>query len=113
MKCSDMRHAIATRPRISGVSRPQTGQSPRTSEKPQVSPSTVIVGMTRGQYTFHSKSMRWTCVEINQCVGCTRQFFTKSCLGDGVAALVPSSGEESASPSHRAGVASMAWRTTL
>ena len=42
-----------------------------------------------------------------------RQFFTKSCLGDGVAALVPSSGEESASPSHRAGVASMAWRTTL
>ena len=23
------------------------------------------------------------CVEINQCVGCTRQFFTKSFLGDG------------------------------
>ena len=49
MKCSDMRHAIATNPRISGVSRPQTGQSPLINEKPQVSPSTVIVGMTRGQ----------------------------------------------------------------
>ena len=36
-----------------------------------------------------------------------------SFLSDGVAALVPSSGEESASPRHRAGVASMAWRTTM
>ena len=35
-----------------------------------------------------------TCVEINQCVGCTRRFFTKSFLGDDVAALAPSSGEE-------------------
>ena len=52
------------------------------------------------------------CVEINQCVGCTRQFFTKSFLGDDVAALAPSSSEEPASPRHRAGVASMAWRTT-
>ena len=52
------------------------------------------------------------CVENNQCVGCTRQFFTKSCLGDDVAALVPSSGEEPTSPRHRAGVASMAWRST-
>ena len=52
------------------------------------------------------------CVEINQCVGCTRQFFTKSFLGDDVAVLAPSSGEEPASPRHRAGVASMAWRTT-
>ena len=52
------------------------------------------------------------CVEINQCVGCTRQFFTKSFLDDGVAALAPSSGEEPASPRHRAGVASMAWRST-
>ena len=34
-----------------------------------------------------------TCVEINQCVGC-------------------SSGEEPASPRHRAGVALMAWRST-
>ena len=27
------------------------------------------------------------CVEINRCVGCTRQFFTKSFLGDDVAVL--------------------------
>ena len=40
------------------------------------------------------------CVEINQCVGCW------------LAALVPSSGEEPTSPRHRAGVASMAWRST-
>jgi hypothetical protein len=52
------------------------------------------------------------CVEINQCVGCTRQFFTKSFLGDDVAALARSSGEEPASPRHRSGIASMAWRTT-
>ena len=52
------------------------------------------------------------CVEINQCVGCTRQFFTKSFLGDDVAALAPSSGEEPTSPRRRAGVASMAWRVT-
>jgi len=52
------------------------------------------------------------CVEINQRVGCTGQFFTKSFLGDDTAVLAPSSGEEPASPRHRAGVASMAWRTT-
>ena len=33
-------------------------------------------------------------------------------LGDDVAVLAPSSGEEPASPRHRAGVASMAWRST-
>ena len=48
----------------------------------------------------------------NQCIGCTRRFFTKSCLGDGVAVLAPSSGDEPASPRHRAGVASMASRST-
>ena len=52
------------------------------------------------------------CVEINQCVGCTRQFFTKSFRSDDAAVLAPSSGEEPASPRHRAGVASMAWRST-
>ena len=53
----------------------------------------------------------FTCVEINQCVG-ARQFFTQSFLGDDAAVLALSSGEEPASPRHRAGVASMAWRTT-
>ena len=47
------------------------------------------------------------CVETNQCVGCTKSF-----LGDDAAVLARSSGEEPASPRHRAGVASMAWRTT-
>ena len=41
-----------------------------------------------------------------------RQFFTKSFLGDDMADLARSSGEEPASPRHRAGVASMAWRST-
>ena len=40
------------------------------------------------------------------------QFFTKPFLGDGAAVLAPSSGEEPASPRHRAGVASMACRST-
>ena len=52
------------------------------------------------------------CVEINQCVECTRQFFSKSFLGNDAAVLARSSGEESAPPRHRAGVASMAWRWT-
>ncbi len=52
------------------------------------------------------------CVEINQCFRCTRQFFTKSCLGDDAAVLAPSSGKEPASPRHRACVASMALRRT-
>ena len=47
------------------------------------------------------------CVETNQCVGCTKSF-----LGDDAAVLARSSGEEPASPRRRAGVASMAWRTT-
>ena len=46
------------------------------------------------------------CAEINQCVGCTKSF-----LGDDAPVLAPSSGEGPASPRHRAGVASMAWRT--
>ena len=52
------------------------------------------------------------CVEINQCVGCTRQYFTKSFCGDDAAVLAQSSSEEPASPRHRAGVASMTWRSS-
>ncbi len=44
-------------------------------------------------------------VKINQCVGCTRQFFTKSFLGDDAAVLARSSGGEPSPPRHRAGVA--------
>ena len=49
-----------------------------------------------------------SCVEINQCVGCTRKFFTKSFPGDDTAVLAPSDGDESTLPRHRAGVASNA-----
>ena len=48
------------------------------------------------------------CVEIKQCVGCTREFFTKSFLGDDSAILARSSCEERAPLRYRAGVASMA-----
>ena len=36
-----------------------------------------------------SRPARSTCVEFNQCVGCTRQFFTKSFLGDDAAENAP------------------------
>ena len=52
------------------------------------------------------------CVKSNQCVGCTRQFFTKSFLGDDAAVRAWSSGEKRAPPCYRAGIASMAWRST-
>ena len=52
------------------------------------------------------------CVEINRCVGCTQQFFTKSILGDDAAVPAPSGGEEPAPSRYRAGAASMTWRVT-
>ena len=54
----------------------------------------------------------WLSVWKSTSVSGARQFFTKSFLGDDAAVLAPSSGEEPASPRHRAGVASMAWRST-
>ena len=36
---------------------------------------------------YVNDSLTSTCVEINQCVGCTRQVFTKSFLGDDAAVL--------------------------
>ena len=89
----------------------------------------ALSGWNKDKQPTTPKGMRWVrkaaeecrplpklevviCVDINQCVGCTRQFFTKSFLGDNVAMLVPSSGEEPTPPRHRADVASMAWRST-
>ncbi len=46
---------------------------------PDVASTTVIPGLSSPR--FSASSMIATCVEINQCVGCTRKFFTKSCLG--------------------------------
>ena len=72
----------------------------------------ISSGGFRTWRTFQALNMVLVCVEINQCVGCTRQFFTKSFLGDDAAVLARSSGEEFTPPRRRAGVASMAWRTT-
>ena len=55
----------------------------------------------------------WQCIPAWKSTSVSgAQFFTKSFHGDDAAVLAPSSGEEPASPRHRAGVASMAWRTT-
>ena len=70
-----------------------------------------VLGHVKTIATIGFSVVVFGCVEINQCVGCTRQFFTKSFLGDDAAVMARSSGEEPASPRHRAGVASMAWRT--
>ena len=58
---------------------------------------TFVLTILTGWSSIETSTIVGTCVEINQCVGCI---------------LAPSSGEEPASPRHRAGVASMAWRTT-
>jgi len=58
--------------------------------------------------TARAASCAWAgaCVEINQCAGCTRQFFTKSFPAAMTrAVLARSRGEERAPPRHRAGVA--------
>ena len=55
-----------------------------------------------------------TCSNLcgNQPVRRVQQFFTKSFLGNDAAVLARSSGEEPTPPRHRAGAASMAWRST-
>ena len=63
-------------------------------------------------FGFETDLRAFTPVWKSTSVGCTRQFITKSFLGDDAAVLAGSSGEEPASPRHRAGVASMAWRST-
>ena len=71
----------------------------------------LLKGVPGGPSPRTLKILRWAvgcqlfivtfCVEINQCAGCTQQFFTKSFLGDDAAILALSSGEEPASPRHR------------
>ena len=70
-----------------------------------------ILGTQRQQWKatlFHRFLAVWKSTSASG----ARQFFTKSFLGDDAAVLASSSGEESASSRHRAGLASMAWRTT-
>ena len=81
--------------------RPPKPTKDRGRPKPQVK--------TKAKFNPKGGRKAPACVEINQCVGGN---FTKSFLGDDAAVLARSSGEEPASPRHRASVASMAWRTT-
>ena len=93
-----------------------TGQGPESLSMCAVAPvgdaGLLVVGGATKNGEFSDRAYVLDCVKTNQCVGCTRQFFTKSFLGDDAAVLARLSGEEPASPRHRAGVASMAWRTT-
>ena len=84
--CVEMTWRSRGRPKFSST------QVDYTMYEPQLPPGAPV-----GQ----SRRIVWTCVEINQCVGCTRQFFTKSFRGDDAAVLAPLSGEESASPPRR------------
>ena len=63
----------------------------------QINPMGDAVGKEPGR----REVVHGACVEINQCVGCTRQYFTKSFLGDDATALARSSGEEPASSRRR------------
>ena len=74
---------------------------------------TLITISTCGGRSSSARATFLECIGLcgNQPV-CRVHFFTKSFLGDDAAVLAPSSGEERASPRHRAGSASMAWRST-
>ena len=105
--------AAPRRGRTARRSRPRRPRRRTARSRRSGGPSAILCRTPRRPRV--SRARTWpaaTCVEINQCVGCTRQFFTKPFLGDDAAVLAPSSGGEPASPGHRAGVASMAWRTT-
>ena len=91
---------------------PKLMRTPFVTGEPKTLALTIgaAAALERGRLDKATRFVQ-ACVEINQCVGCTRQFFTKSFLGNEAAVMARSSGEEPASPRHRAGVASMAWRT--
>ena len=69
-------------------------------------------GDFRAMYFPQCEGLKRPPVWKSTSVSMHRQFFTKSFLGDDAAVLARSSGEEFTSPRRRAGVASMAWRTT-
>ena len=103
-----------------GTSNLQEAGAARPQDVRRAAPR-IVRGVANGLAHLHARDLHHRdikpenvlfCVEINQCVGCTRQFFSKSFLGDDAAVLARSRGEEPASPRHGAGVASMAWRTT-
>ena len=103
-----------------GTSNLQEAGAARPQDVRRAAPR-IVRGVANGLAHLHARHLHHRdikpenvllCAEINWCVGCTRQFFSKSFLGDDAAVLARSSGKESASPRHRAGIASMAWRTT-
>ena len=49
----------------------------------------VLKEMRQAGVLDQGRHMVSTCVEINRCVGCARQFFTKSYLGDDAATNAP------------------------
>ena len=54
-KCALIRLPMKTTARIAGVRKPHTGHRPKIKHSVQISPTTVAVGIIRGQYTAHSK----------------------------------------------------------
>ena len=83
--------------RVRGLLRPRRGLRLRRRVRPGHGR-----GLRAGLRSRRGEA-RWVvpCAEINQCVGCTRQFFTKSFLGNEAADLARSSGEEPASSRRR------------
>ena len=107
--CSDTA-TLSSRRRVDGVEVDAAIQDERAVNliSPQVCARAhledVVADVVFGRVAKPREALR-TCVEINQCV-------SKSFLGDDAAVLAPLSGEEPALPRRRAGVASMAWRST-
>ena len=72
-------------------------------------PATPSRGKSLGRFRATQRSLGCQLVEINQCSGAPK-FFTKSFLGMTWPSWLGRA-VRTASPRHRAGVASMAWRT--
>ena len=54
--------------------------STKCADAPESGPATRPVNIAPSAFDVAQPGVIATCVEINQCVGCTRQFFTKSFL---------------------------------
>ena len=59
-KCALIKLPTNTIARIAGVRNPHTGHKPSSKHNVQTNPTTVAVGIIRGQYTAHSKRIFWT-----------------------------------------------------
>ena len=97
-----------------------TAEALRTPPEPRTSARTApglnaalsaraALGAVRGQAPATTSPAVWKSTSAS---GAPDNSSLQSFLGDDAAVLARASGEEPASPRHRAGVASMAWRTT-